>query len=311
MTPMIIAWEVTRRCGLHCRHCRAAADDRSYHAEFSTEECFRTIDAIARLSKPMLILTGGEPLQRDDVYEIARYATEKGLRVVMATCGHLLDEAVVEKLKNSGVVAISISLDAATAEAHDAFRGVAGSYTKTLEGVSIWKAAGLPFQVNTTVSRLNAVELPQILANAIALGASAMDFFFLVPTGRGAEIADYALSADARDQALAWIAGQEREAPIRVRVTCAPQYKQFRLPVAPGEPLIPFRGCMGGRGFVFITNTGVLQPCGFLDVSGGDLRSHGFDFAQLYHSSPVFQKMRSLDPFGECPARSYARSGSL
>ncbi|MFU8780495.1 MAG: radical SAM protein, partial [Kiritimatiellia bacterium] len=269
MTPMVIAWEVTRRCGLQCRHCRAAANDREYADELTTGECLRTVDAIVRLGKPMLILTGGEPLRRADVYAIARYATDKGLRVVMATCGHLLDADVVEKLRASGVVAISVSLDAATAEAHDAFRGVAGSYARTLAGVTHWKNAGLPFQVNTTVSSLNADELPAIMGKAIELGAAAMDFFFLVPTGRGSDIAAYALPPDARDQALAWIAEQERVAPIRVRVTCAPQYRDFRLPSKPRTPLIPFRGCMGGRGFVFISHTGVLQPCGFLDLSGG------------------------------------------
>lgn len=311
MTPMIVAWEITRRCGLQCQHCRAASNDRDYAHELTTEECYRTVDAIVRLSKPMLILTGGEPLRRGDVYQIARYATDKGLRVVMATCGHLLTREVVEQLQASGVLAISVSLDAATAAAHDAFRGVAGSYGNTIAGLAHWKAAGLPFQINTTVSRLNAHELPLILDNAIALGATAMDFFFLVPTGRGKDIAEYALSPEARDQALAWIAKQERAAPIRVRVTCAPQFKHFRLPAKPRTPLIPFRGCMGGRGFVFISHTGVLQPCGFLDASCGDLRSVDFDFGCLYREAAVFRKMRSVDPFGECPARVYARSGRL
>jgi len=311
MTPMVIAWELTRRCGLQCRHCRAAADDRAYQDELTTDECYRTVDAIARLSKPMLILTGGEPLRREDVYAIARYATDKGLRVVMATCGHLLTHDVVAKLQESGIVAISVSLDAATAEAHDAFRGVPGSYAKTLEGLAYWREAGLPFQVNTTVSSMNVQALPQILDQAIALGASAMDFFFLVPTGRGVEIAEYALQPGARDKALAWIAEKEREASIRVRVTCAPQYKHFRLPAKPRTPLIPFRGCMGGRGFVFISHTGGLQPCGFLEADCGDLRSAGFDFAGLYRTSTFFGRMRSLDPFGECPARVYAAKGRL
>ncbi len=311
MIPLVVAWELTRRCGLQCKHCRAASDDTAYESELTTDECCRTVDAIARLSKPMLILTGGEPLQRDDVYTIARYATDKGLRVVMATCGHLLTHDVVAKLQESGVVAISVSLDAATPEGHDAFRGVPGSYAKTLHGLTYWKEAGLPFQINTTVSSMNVHELPSILEQAISIGASAMDFFFLVPTGRGKDIASYALEPDARDHALAWIAQQEREAPIRVRVTCAPQYKHFRLPAKPKTPLIPFRGCMGGRGFVFISHTGRLQPCGFLDADCGDLRAADFDFGRLYRESTFFGKMRSLDPFGECPARVYAKDGTL
>ncbi len=311
MRPTIIAWELTRRCGLQCRHCRAASDDRNYADELTTDECFRTIDAITRLSKPMLILTGGEPLRRDDVFAISQYASKKGCRVVMATCGHALTPAVVARLQASGVLAVSVSLDAATAEAHDTFRGVPGSYAKTVAGIAHWKAAGLPFQVNTTVCSLNADELPHILENAIELGAAAIDFFFLVPTGRGTEIAAYELAPEARDKALAWIAQQERTAPLRVRTTCAPQYKHFRLPAKPRTPLIPFRGCMGGRGFVFISHTGVLQPCGFLEKDCGNLRTADFDFGRLYRESHVFQSMRRLDPFGECPARIYAKRGGL
>jgi AdoMet-dependent heme synthase len=311
MKPTIIAWELTRRCGLQCQHCRAAATDQAYENELTTAECIRTVDSITRFCKPMFILTGGEPLRRGDVFELAAYITTCGCRVVLASCGHLLDEAVAQRLKESGVMAISVSLDAATAEAHDRFRGVPGSYAKTVAGLRHLRAVDLPFQINTTVCSLNVDDLPQILDNAIQLGAAAVDFFFLVPTGRGAQLAGLALSPEARDAALQWIARQEREAPIRVRTTCAPQYKNFRLPAKPRTPLIPFRGCMGGRGFVFISHTGVLQPCGFLDLAGGDLRSANFDFGDLYMNAPVFQKMRSLDPFGECPARVYAQRGEL
>lgn len=307
--PKIIAWEITRRCELNCRHCRGAARDCDYAGEFSTEECFKTIDALAAFSKPMIILTGGEPLMRDDIFDVARYATEQGCRVVFATCGHLLTPEIAAKLKASGVMAISISLDAATAEAHDAFRGIPGAYEKTLAGIELLKGAGIPFQVNTTVTKLNADDLPQILANAMALGAATMDFFFLVPTGRGSEIADLALNDGERAQALEWIAKQAETAPIRVKTTCAPQFKAFYTP-ALQQRNGPFRGCMGGRGFVFISHVGILQTCGFLDLPCGDLRAAGFDFGKLYNDSEVFQNMRTLNPFAGCPARAYAKSGN-
>ncbi len=312
--PLIVAWEITRRCALQCKHCRGAARDCEYADEFSTAECFKTIDSLAGGSKPMIILTGGEPLMRADIFEIARYATDQGCRVVFATCGHLVTEEIAARLKHAGVMAVSLSLDAATATGHDAFRGITGAYEKTLEGLEHLKFAGIPVQINTTVSKLNIEELPQILAKALELGAATMDFFFLVPTGRGSEISELALDSSERDRALAWIAEQSRRSSIRVKTTCAPQYKNFEIrnvKLDPGnsEPTRPFMGCMGGRGFVFISHTGILQTCGFLDLPCGDLRAAQFDFETLYRNSEVFQNMRTLNPFAGCPARAFARTG--
>ncbi len=298
----ILAWEVTRRCSLCCRHCRGAARDHAYAGEFSTEECFRTIDALAEFVRPMIILTGGEPLMRDDILDIARYAAEHGCRVVLATCGHLLTADRALQLRQAGVAAVSVSLDAATAAAHDAFRGVPGAFGKTVEALGHLKAAQLPFQVNVTVSLLNVNDLADIQSMAIGFGASTIDYFFLVPSGRGAGIAELALPPDARDRALAWIASQVGKMPVRIKTTCAPQYHRFV-----DDP--HFRGCMGGRGFVFLSHTGILQPCGFLDVSCGDVRAAGFDVARLYRDSAVFKALRTLDALAGCPARAYARTG--
>ena len=309
MSLKIIAWELTRRCGLDCRHCRGAASDRDYAGELTTVECIKTIDAIVRVATPMLILTGGEPLMRDDLTAVAAYATDRGCRVVLATCGHRLTPVIVSILCDCGVRAVSVSLDAVTAEAHDAFRGVAGAYAKTLDGIQCLKAAGMPFQINTTVSKLNVDTLPELLDQAIALGAAAMDFFFLVPTGRGAGMAELALEPKARDRALAWIAELEHATPLHIRTTCAPQYGRFRKPAAAGREARPFRGCMGGRGFVFISHTGRLQPCGFLELPCGDLRSAGFDFGRLYAESEGFRSMRARNPFDECAARAHAFAG--
>ena len=308
--PAVIAWEITRRCELKCRHCRGAARDCDYVDEFSTEECFKTIDSLAEFSKPMIILTGGEPLMRDDIFEVAQYATDQGCRVVMATCGHLLTADVAQKMKASGIMAVAVSLDAATAEAHDEFRGIPGAYEKTMAGIDLLKEYEIPFQINTTVSRLNVDQLPKVLEQAIEIGAKTMDFFFLVPTGRGAEIAELALDPETRDQALQWIAEESKDAPLHIRTTCAPQFKKF-LPPGPPRGGPPFRGCMGGRGFVFISHRGILQTCGFLDLPCGSLRDAGFDFETLYNESEVFKNMRTLNPFAGCPARAYAKTGDF
>jgi MoaA/NifB/PqqE/SkfB family radical SAM enzyme len=313
-SKLIVAWEITRRCALKCRHCRGAARDCNYADELSTAECFITVDALADFSEPMIILTGGEPLMRPDIFDVARYAVEKGCRVVLATCGHLLTPENSAKLKESGIMAVSVSLDSAAAETHNAFRGIKGAYEKTLAGLDCLKKAGISFQINTTVSKLNVDELPALLAQAVALGAATIDFFFLVPTGRGAQMVDLALNPAERDRALEWIAAQAETAPIRIKTTCAPQYNKFLSSdlCPPSSDLSrngTFRGCMGGRGFVFISHTGILQPCGFLDLPCGDLRAAGFDFETLYRNAAVFKNMRTLNPFAGCPARAYARTG--
>ena len=159
-TPRLIAWEVTRSCMLACKHCRAAAQSRPYPGELSTEECFRLLDNIASFASPILILTGGEPMLRPDIYDIAARATGLGLRVVMAPCGALIDDESAAKILQSGIQHISISLDGATAASHDAFRGVPGAFESSLRGLEAARRAGLSFQINTTVTKHNLAELP-------------------------------------------------------------------------------------------------------------------------------------------------------
>ena len=192
--PRLIAWEVTRSCPLSCRHCRAGASGAAYKDEFSTAECRRLLENIASFSKPIIILTGGEPMLRDDIYDIASHATKLGLPVVMAPCGMLLNDQTARRLVDSGIRRISISLDGATARSHDEFCGRAGSFDACLTGIAAAKRAGLDFQINTTVSRHNIDELGAILDLAVALGASVFNPFLLVPTGRGRQLADLELS---------------------------------------------------------------------------------------------------------------------
>ncbi len=338
--PRVIAWEITRRCALACKHCRGSARDMQYAGEFSTDECIKTIDSIAAFSKPILILTGGEPMNRPDIYELAAHATKQGLHVVMAPCGHLITPETAKKLKESGVRAISISIDGATEAAHDAFRGVPGAYARTLQGLQHAIDAGIPFQLNTTVTRQNADDLPALLEQAIKLGAKTFDLFFLVPTGRGAELRDLEISAERQEELLNWVYEADRDSPIRVKTTCAPHYARIQkmrhgldrkagiLPALKtsgnehphnpggtsghphskgghpgGNNAQPYMsgGCMGGKGFVFISHVGLLQPCGFLDVPSGDLRAVEYDFKKAYLQSKVFNDLRNEDGYhGKC-----------
>jgi len=321
--PRVIAWEITRRCSLACKHCRGSARDMQYAGEFTTDECIKTIDSIAAFSKPILILTGGEPMNRPDIYDLAAHATKQGLHVVMAPCGHLITPETAQKLKASGVRAISISIDGATQAAHDAFRGVPGAYARTLEGLQHAIDAGIPFQLNTTVTRQNADDLPALLEQAIRLGAKTFDLFFLVPTGRGAELRDLEISAKRQEELLNWVYEADRDSPIRVKTTCAPHYARIQKTRGNGSAPYVSGGCMGGKGFVFISHTGILQPCGFLDVPSGDLRVADYDFKKAYLESKVFNDLRNEDGYhgkcgicdfryvcGGCRARAYANTGN-
>ena len=305
--PRVVAWELTRRCPLSCKHCRASARATADKNELSTEACFRVVDSlVAHGSKPLLILTGGEPLSRTDVWDIAKRASDGGLRVVMAPCGTSVNAESVSKMIASGVKAISLSMDGATAEKHDAFRGVPGAFAANLSAMKFAREAGLPFQINALVSRETVNDLPTIRDFALREGATQLDLFFLVPVGRGAALKDIALSAAESEHALEWAVEENANGPLPIKTTCAPQVVRVRhrlkgaLPTpqhgAKGGP--PLGGCMAGRGFVFISHVGILQPCGFCDLPAGDLQHFNYNFPAAYAASEVFRKLQNVDGYG-------------
>ncbi len=322
-TPRLIAWEMTRSCMLACKHCRAAARPEPYEGELSTEECFKLLDNIASFAKPIMILTGGEPMLRDDIYEIAAHSTSLGLRTVMAPCGALIDDESAAKIRDSGITNISISFDGATAESHDEFRGVPGAFAGSMQGLQAAKRAGIDFQINTTITQHNIDELPAILDLAIEQGASVFNPFLLVPTGRGKDLADQEISAEQYEQTLRWFASQQQRDDIAIRVTCAPHYQRILRQEGahkPGPHVV--KGCMGGQSFAFISHLGIVQICGFLDTPCGDVRAEGLDFKKIWDTSTVFAQMRDVRSYhgrcgrceyvnvcGGCRARAFAFTG--
>ena len=320
--PRLIAWEVTRSCPLNCKHCRASAGPETCAGELSTAECRRLLDNIASFARPIIILTGGEPMLRPDIYDIASYAHRLGLPVVMAPCGLLVNDDTARRIVECGIRKISISLDGASAETHDAFRGFAGSFDACMDAIGSARSAGLDFQINTTVSRHNLRELGELLELAVSLGASVFNPFLLVPTGRGKDLIDQELSARQYEEALEWLAGVQGRKDIQIRVTCAPHYQRVLRQAGRAEAAGHGRGCMGGKGFAFVSHVGKVQICGFLDVECGDVRAAGFDFRKIWETSPVFLQMRDVDRYhgrcgvceyrrvcGGCRARAYALSG--
>ncbi len=327
--PRLIAWELTRSCNLGCIHCRGSATQDRASEELSLEEGLKLIDNIASFSKPVLILSGGEPLVRKDVFEIARYGTDKGLRVVLATNGTLLSPEIADKLKKSGIQRVSISIDGASEESHDSFRGLKGAYAEAMKGIEILKQADLKFQINTTITRRNLEEIPAIAELGIKLGASAIHIFLLVPTGRGKEIEGDEISPEAYEKVLNWFYDKQKEVKnINLKATCAPHY--FRImrqrAKAEGIKITPqthgleamTKGCLGGSGFCFISYKGDVAPCGYLPAWAGNVREQ--PFSQIWNSAQVFQDLRDPDKLkgkcgrceyrkvcAGCRARAYAR----
>lgn len=286
--PRVLAWEVTRRCPLKCRHCRAGAADLPYARELTTAECRRALDSLAAPSSqppPLVIWTGGEPMLRPDILALVSHATALGIRSVMAPCGMLVTEARLGELKAAGVTACSFSLDGPDAATHDAFRGVAGAYDNVTRAMRIAAALGMPFQVNTTVSTLNLDRLDALYDAAVRLGAAKLDLFFLVPVGRGRGIARYALSPEQTDRVLDWAFARAVQGPLAIKTTCCPsapfRWARWKPLHAPDAPLRPPCGCLGGRGFAFLSHVGDLQTCGFIDTPCGNLRDHACDVRAL------------------------------
>ncbi len=312
----LVAWEITRNCNLSCIHCRASATMGPYTGELETSACFRLVDQIAETGSPIVILTGGEPLLRSDIFDIASYGTEKGLRMVMAPNGTLITEESARKMAESGIRRISISLDGASKEKHDRFRGVDGAFEGAQRGIRIAKAAGIEFQINTTITKNNLDEMPKIQDLAVELGAVAHHIFLLVPTGRGKYIADQAIDAVQYEEALNWFYDQREKTCLQLKATCAPHYYRILRQRAKEEgKTVTFqthgldavtRGCLGGTGFCFISHTGIVQPCGFLELNCGDVTKDSFK--NIWDKSEIFLKLRDYDNLkGKCGACEYKR----
>ncbi len=326
----MVAWEVTRRCNLACSHCRASAEKGPYPGELSTDECLRLIDGIASFSRPVVILTGGEPLLRPDIFALARYGTDKGLRMVMATNGTRISEGTVEEMKSAGIQRISVSLDGPDAESHDRFRKVEGAFEGSLRGIETVKKAGMEFQINTTITQANLHLIAPILELAVRLGAVAHHIFLLVPTGRGREMAGQSLSAGEYEKTLHWFYEQQEKVPLQLKATCAPHYYRIlrQRSQKEGKKAAPkkngldamTRGCLGGISFCFISHVGQVQPCGYLEINCGNVRDKSF--REIWSSSDIFRNLRDPGGYsgkcgrcefrrvcGGCRARAYEISG--
>jgi radical SAM protein with 4Fe4S-binding SPASM domain len=223
--PRLIFWEVTNGCNLRCVHCRATATELSSPTDLSTPRALDIISQIADFCSPILVLSGGEPLYRPDIFQLARFATEKGIRVALGTNGTLVTKEVARKIVDSGVRRVSISLDGADAATHDTFRGIPGAFEAAIYGLRNLKELGMSVQINTTIARHNSKQLPGVLDLAREIGADALHTFLLVPVGCGIDIAkDQMVPPQEYEEMLNWFYDRSLEGGIELKATCAPHY---------------------------------------------------------------------------------------
>jgi AdoMet-dependent heme synthase len=294
--PRLIFWELTKGCNLRCIHCRASATELSSPSDLSTEAALDIIDQMAAVSTPILVLSGGEPLFRSDVFQLARYGTDKGLRVALATNGTLVTKECAREIVDAGVRRVAISLDGADASTHDAFRGIPGAFDAALAGMRNLKILGMSVQINTTIARHNAHQLPDVLKLARSLRADALHTFLLVPVGCGVNIAAEQMVPPAEyEEILNWFYDQSLQGGIELKATCAPHYfrvvRQRRVaersaaqisqravePVREGLPTAPAIGptemTMPGSTGIEIRTQGVGLPTGHPGMHPSDMNA--------------------------------------
>jgi radical SAM protein with 4Fe4S-binding SPASM domain len=278
------------------------------------QESCRVIDQIAEYAPLILVLSGGEPLWRRDVFDLAQRAKRKGLRVALATNGTLVDETMAERIKASGIERVSVSLDGIEAGVHDGFRGVPGAFEAAVRGLRLLKGLGVSTQINTTVTRHNARQLPQMVELAEKLGVAAFHLFLLVPVGCGLTIAEeQAIRGEEAEEILTWFYRKSTETAMELKATCAPHYyrivrEQRADARRAGVPLAPLathgmhamtKGCLAGSGVCFISHLGEVYPCGYLPVSAGNLRTDSF--RDVWEHAEIFESLRDGENLeGKC-----------
>lgn len=299
--PRIVIWETTRACALACVHCRAEAIPHRDPGELTVAEARELIDELAAWGKAIFILTGGDPLMRPDIFEIVAYAAQRGLRVAVSpSATGRLNAKTIAQLVDAGCKRISLSLDGATAKVHDAFRGVRGAFERTLKLALTAQQAGMEVQINTTIALHNHQQIPEMGDLVESFGAKLWSVFFLVPVGRGQR--EQALDAAQTEQAFAELYRVAKHATFAIKTTEAPHYRRF---VAQREGMPAHAEGIGdGKGFVFVSHLGEIQPSGFLPLTRGNVRHDSL--LDVYCNDPIFQRLRRPETFlGKCGACEY------
>lgn len=345
----LLFWESTIKCNLTCAHCRRVEGDEAVCSDMSTDQARSMIDQLAGLGQkqgfmPVLVFSGGEPLCRDDIFELIEYAKGKQLQIALASNGTLIDGPKAEKINETGVQRVSISLDGATGDIHNKLRQLEGSFEDAIGGIGHLNAAGVPFQVNVTITRHNAHQLDDVFVLAKQLGAVAVHLFMLVPVGCGEEFAEEdMLSAEEYEKMMQRIAGLEVSQDLQIKVTCGPHYERVvrqaglrkapqiaDMPACPhghtkgthpgGKPMHSSKGCLAGLSVIFVGHQGDVFPCGYLPVNCGnilqtpleDIWNNNQDLANMRDTAKLTGKCGICEyrkVCGGCRARAFSVKG--
>lgn len=317
----LLFWETTAGCNLECVHCRRIDVSKELmQNDMTTAEAFAFVDNLAAFAKPILVLSGGEPLFRPDIFDIAKHARDRGLMVALATNGTLITESVAQKIVEAGIRRVAISIDGADETTHDSFRKQPGSLAAALRGFKHLKQLGMSMQINCTVTKHNVHQIETLYGMARELGADALHLFMLVPVGCGVQIAESnALPAEEYERVLNWMYDRSKDRAIHLKATCAPHY--FRImrqrakeehirieathshgkPQGPGhhDMSAMTKGCLAGSAICFVSHTGQVFPCGYLPVPAGNIREQSM--AEIWNQSHVFAELRNEDHLeGKC-----------
>jgi AdoMet-dependent heme synthase len=304
--PFMVSYSITTKCNLKCKHCYSSSFEQASPDELSTEEALRLVDDLSRWGIGLLIIDGGEPLCREDLLDIVKYASSKGIRTTVGSNGTLIDEGMAKRMLDSGVMAVAISVDGADAATHDSFRGVDGAFEQTLIGIEACRNAALPFQLNMVVRKDNISQLDDMLRLALDLGANAAEVFDLVAAGRAKEeCSQMVLSLEQRRSVMERLAEAQEDYPLLIRVPGCPMYplilqeKNIKPKHFPAEMLhrIPYydRGCAAGMpmGYVMVLSNGEVNPCMLLQVNLGNIREQSI--MSIWESSPALAELRDRD----------------
>jgi radical SAM protein with 4Fe4S-binding SPASM domain len=313
--PRIISWNITLRCPLKCAHCYVDAGEQEAAGVLSTDEAFRVIDQIRATGKPVVVLSGGEPLLRDDIFEIAQYGTEQGLRMVLGTSGYLIDQKTAVKLKEAGIRAVAISLDSKDPAIHDSFRGRESVWERAVKAIGYSRDAGITVQINMSVMRSDICEVEDLISLGTSLGIRDYQIFFPIPTGRARQIEPR--SPEEYEDLIRQILIRYRDSDLNIRPTCAPQFRRIADELGIINPAWG-RGCLAGITYCRIFANGDVTPCPYLPVSSGNVRTT--PFFEIWNNSPLFTALRNPDLLtgkcgqcnfkttcGGCRARAYRR----
>jgi heme b synthase len=327
----LLFWETTAGCNLECIHCRRLdVSQQLMKTDMTTDESLAFVDQLAAFAKPILVLSGGEPLFRPDIFQIAMHARDRGLPVALATNGTLIDEHMAHAIVDSGIRRVAISIDGADEITHDKFRRLAGSLAAALRGFRNLRRLGMSMQINCTITNHNVHQIEQLYAMALELGADALHLFMLVPVGCGVQIAkSNMLPAEEYERVLNWIYDKSQLGEVQLKATCAPHY--FRVmrqrmagerkrksedgrpnaekrdpPSVVGHPSsVPSgmaamtKGCLAGSAICFVSHTGEVFPCGYLPISAGNVKRK--NMREIWSDSEIFTRLRDVDQLeGKC-----------